>query len=385
MTRRGIYHPRVPATDSMRRTVILAGLLTTLLVSAVAGGYWYVTVGTYGNHVTNEAPLRLSGDEVLVIEDTFYEQRNDVQLADNATLVVRDSRFSHRGVGPGSVTLEASDNATLIVDNSVIETSPWVSWWFSGSAAASYRDSQVTSGLPWQSYADRSRADVVNAGFGGTIYDNASIEIRDSPDVMVELYVSGGQVVNITEIGPGYVDAYTLPNEGEAAVGYSVAIEDSTIQKWGVGVRPHGTLRLRDSRGVNICLPIDGPYRNETIRFDGLARDVVFEEKRIEYLGTQIELINTSASGWCVPVGNNNSVHIADAGIDDIQYSRTTAPLIYENVTAGVVIADHGILLEIIDSTITGSVVARGNATVILEDTEVAGEIQEQGGTIIVR
>ncbi|MDX1747180.1 MAG: hypothetical protein R3324_14685, partial [Halobacteriales archaeon] len=336
-------------------------------------------------HVSTDEPLLLAGDDVLVIEDTRYEQRADIRLRGNATLIVRDSRFVHTGPGAAGVTLEADENASVVFERSVLETSSWVPWVFRGSSTARYRHSEVRSGLPWQSFYDETTLELVETGFGGSIYDNATFDIRDSPDVMVELYVSAGQTVDEAGLTPGYVDEYTFPNDGEAGVGYAVHIEDSTVRKWGVGVRPEGILTLRDARGVNICLPIHDPYVDETIRFNGLVRETVFEEKTISYLGTRVALVNTSASGWCIPVDDRNAVSIHDSDIDDIQYSRTTAPLYYENVTARVVIADHGVQLTIVDSTIDGDVVARGDATVVLVDTEVGGEVREQGGTILVR
>lgn len=324
-------------------------------------------------------------DETLLIENERYIVEGDIILQGDAKLVIKDSVFKQTGVGSQGVSLNAYDNSEIIFENSKLRTSDWVDWTFYDNAKLIYNQSNIDKSEPWHSFRGNSSAIILGSMFGGTIYDSASFIIRDSPFVFIELFVQQGQTLEESGLRPGHVDKLVFPDGNDKNISYLVDIENSEIDNWGIGVTPWGKLKLKDSRDVNICMPIHNPLYGAEVYFDNLKRDVVYDYREIMYENTEIILENVSASGWCFNTWQDNIIHVSNSDIDDINHNGGNGKQYYENVNSHVAIAADNVYIEIKDSLIKGDAVAKDNSTIMLINTIVKGDIIESdSGTVIV-
>lgn len=343
----------------------------------------YLSEWRYSAKIISSESLILSGDEKLEIIDTKYVQNGDIILSGNAQLIVRDSLFLQKGEGSQAFSLRANDNSKVIFENSVLKTSKWIDWSFSDNSELIYN--KTSAGVSWHSFGGSSSLLVIESAFGGTIYDDSKFVIRDSPNVALELYVYENEVISESGLRKGKVDSFVFPNEGEENIGYSIDIKNSKIRGWGIGVGPRGTMSLKDSEDITICLPVHAPYINESIYFDNLKKDF-YEDRTIKYAGTTLLLERVSTRGWCMNSHNENTIYVTNSDIDDINHNGGNGRMFYENVTSNVAITSDNNYLELKNSVIKGDVVAKGNSTIVLINTKVKGKILERdNGSVIIQ
>lgn len=377
-----------------KKTIFITLVLTLVFIIAfLVAAYFFEwrypnkiinTEPLYSNKIINTEPLILSGDQKLEIINTKYVQKNDILLSGNAQLIVRDSYFIQEGEGAQAFSLTANDNSKVIFENSTLTTSSWTDWSFYGNSKLIYNKSFTQLG-PWHGFWGNSSLLATESAFGGTIYDNSKFIIKDSPSVFIEIYVFENETIDETGLKPGKIDKFVFPNEGEVNIPYSIMIENSEIGNWGIGIGPRGTMTLRNSRNINICMTIGSPYLNEIIYFDNLKKDVIYKNRIIEYAGTKLILEDVSAKGWCLGAHNDNTIYISNSDIDDINHNSGNAKMYYENVVSNVAITTDNNYLELKNSVIKGDVIATGNSTIVLINTKVEGKILEKNnGKVII-
>ena len=365
----------------MKKRVIFIILILIIFLFIIYNFKW-----KYSNYVLNKEPLILSGEQKLEIIKTKYIQKNDIVLSGNAQLIIRDSYFSHEGDGAQAFGLTAYDNSSIIIENSKLKTSDWIDWFFYDNSKLVYNKSKIKVGNPWGSFWGNSSLLVLGSSFGGTIYDNTKFHIKDSPNVFIEIYVFKDQVIDESNLKPGKIDKFVFPNKGEVNINYSIIVENSNIDYWGVGLGPGGTMTLRDSRKINICMPLGNHYLNETIYFDNLRKDVIYEDRIIEYIDSRLTLKDVSTKGWCTSAHNNNTLYVSNSDIDDINHNSGNGRMYYEKVISDIAITTDNNYLEIKNSVINGDVIAKGNSTIILINTKVKGNIlKKDNGRILIK
>lgn len=345
----------------------------------------YTAEWRYSDKILSTEPLILSGNQKLEITDnTKFTQEGNIVLSDNAQLIVRDSYFIQQGEGAQAFSLRANDNSKVIFENSILKTSSWVDWSFGDNSELIYNKTDM--GVAWHSLGGNASLLAIGSAFGGTIYNHAKFTIKDSPRVFIEIYVYENEVIDEAGLKKGKIDKFIFPNDGEENISYSIDIENSKVSGWGVGIGPRGTMHLRDSRDVNICMPVHAPYMNETLYFDDLRRDHIYKDRIVSYEGTILTLENVSSRGWCMNSHNENTIYVKNSDIDDINHNGGNGRMFYENVNSNVAITTDNNYLELKDSVINGDVVAKGNSTIILINTEVKGKtIERDNGKIIIR
>jgi hypothetical protein len=392
---------------STKKSLII-GVIVAFLVVATAG-FLHATnvsnvsimrlVSTFGQEqkliVTHEGDLILRGEEKLVIEDIYFIQKGSIELYDNAQLTIRNAVLDMPSEYAGAWRLLARDNSRFIMEESRFAIGGWIDFELHENAQARYVNNKralyAESPLgPWHSFHDSTRLELINTYLGATVMDEAQLSITNSPGIFLELGVKGGEglaPVSVTEsnlIPESFLANWTFPNGNDENILYHISVTDTNIIDWGAFVID-ASLTLKDSEEINICLPIHYPYEDETVRLSDL-RSQLYEDRTIQFAGTQLSLQNTSVSGWCFTTWEENTLHISDADIDDINHSGGKSKQFYERVTTNVVITSGDMELELRDSLVKGDVTAKDNSVVTLINTTVEGTItKEDKAKVIIK
>lgn len=196
------------------------------------------TYHIYGSEVSSLRPIVLSGNETLEIIDTHFVHENDILLSGNATLLIRDSLLIHRKDFAFQYQLKATENSRVIVENSAISNrcNGSLNWNFYDDATLVASDVSHMQGCnTWHLFSGRSSGTVEGWDFfGATTCDKASLAVERSQGLELELCFPTGSVVD--EILPIQVEHFSFPNENDSGVEWSLTVDDSSIDGWGIGL-----------------------------------------------------------------------------------------------------------------------------------------------------
>ena len=82
---------------------------------------WEDTYRIYAQKSTSDAPISLSGDEVMEITNTYYVHGNDILLSCNTSLVINDSLLVHQKDFTSQYQLQATGDSSVTVEDSGID------------------------------------------------------------------------------------------------------------------------------------------------------------------------------------------------------------------------------------------------------------------------
>lgn len=336
--------------------------------------------------VSNNEPLVLSGNDLIEITDSHYIQKNNILLKDNATLIIRDSFFDHRHNHSFQYQLRAYDNASVIVENSVVRSGNWLNWYFDGNSSLVLRKVTNAESSIWHIFLASARAKVDKVDqFWATMSDNVVFDVANAQETFIEfVYPSRARV---DEAFPDVMTEYVFPNESESDINTKLRIKNSRARSWGITVNRGTHATIRDTHSLVVTFHIGKPYNNVTADFSGLLVEH-HEDRTWQVAGgdTRLRLINTKTERWSPIVSDNNTLIVKDSDISDNAFSFGNAKVIYERCVIGFLHANDQVHMMIKDSVVEGDVVATGNSVIELINTRVEGKIvKKDNGKIIVK
>lgn len=338
---------------------------------------------SYSREITNDKAINLAGNNVLEITDTHYIQKNDINLKDNAKLIIRNSFFEHLGESSFKYWLKAYDNAQVIVENSKIKSSPWLNWNFTNSSSLTLLNvDQSESGI-WHYFPDNSRATVKNANFHGTLDNDAQADIEGSKDTFIEFVFLPGSEVD--ESFPKEIkNEYAFPNSDDKLPGkMRLSLKNSTAPNWGITVTEDDKVTIRDTENLTVTFSFGFKYMNETIELSDLKAKK-YADNTWTFPNAYLRLINVKANKWSPIIGAENTLILKNSDLADNAFSNTKAKIIIEDSTAQFLRAKDDVQMTVRNSAVEGDVVTENNGRITLINSTVGGQKVEKGNGKII-
>lgn len=341
---------------------------------------------TYSKKVINDKPLILSGNQVMEITDTYYVQKNNINLSGNAKLIIKNSYFKQLLEYFSQYKLDLYDNAELIIEDSDVRGTNWffVAWDFFDNSKISYKN--VTTNIPfeiWTSAHDNSQVTADNSAFGVTVGQNAKVTITNSPRAGVELIIKGAQTQ--ATLKPGQLTSYTFPEKPTSGIDFQITLKDSYVASWGVSLQEGAKVTLVNSKLGNVGMAF-GPEK-EIVELTDYTNKV-YSEKKMVYKDIELVLKNSSAKTWTMtPFGDVtlklNKV-IAESFTMYPNFAKN-AEFIGEDMDVAFISTTDNTKVTLTNSRVWGDIVAKDNSVVTLINTEAKGgkKATEGNGKII--
>lgn len=330
---------------------------------------------TYSYEVVRTEPLVLRGDDVFEIVDTHFVMRADIELYDNAQLIIRDSYFEHRQEHSFQNMLWAYGDSSVRIERTRMDSDGFIQWVFKDRSSLTSIDLDDDQSFVWHLFTDDSRATYRSARFNGTVCDRSAADVEDSHDMEVELCFTDG--ITVDEALPAQINEYTFPNEGESGMDFTFTARNSSAGSWGISISANSDVVIRDVlTNLIVTFLIIPPWRDVEVELDGLRRGY-YEDKTWELLDSRLRLINVMAGDFSPLVTEHNTLTIRDSDLADMVNHSGWANVIIENSVIGVVRAQEGVTITIRNSEVLGDVLAIDQGTVILENSTVGGQITE--------
>lgn len=327
--------------------------------------------------IINGEAILLSGNDVLKIVNSHYTHKNDIILRDNAKLIIQNSFFKHHHDYSFQYGLKAHNNASVVIEDSEIQASAWLNWNFYDNS--SLRLANVHNLFsPWHSFLGSARAKVnIVEMFRATMSAYVEFDIEDANRTFIETVYPAGSKVD--EAFPEKITDYTFPNEGESGINTRLSIKDSQAKSWGITVNPDSDITIRDTHSLVVTFHIAKHYENVVAEFSDLkVKNYENQKWCVPGNNTLFHLINTKTERWSPIVSGNNTLIVKNSDVADNAFSYGNARIVYDNCTISLLRANDRVRMTIKDSVVKGDVVATGNSTIELINTEVGGRIVEK-------
>ncbi|MCB9491890.1 MAG: hypothetical protein H6674_07470 [Dehalococcoidia bacterium] len=333
--------------------------------------------------VESSGPIVLEGDDVLVIDGEHHVHQGDIVLRDRARLEIHNAVFDHVQGHAFEFTLQATDEASVVVTNSEIRSADWLNWNFLGHSTLTLNRVEDRESRIWHWCTDDCTVTVRSARFHGTIDGSANADIEDSPDLFIEYVWPSG--VRVDEVLPADLDDYEFPNAGETGVPIHLRAVRSHASQWGLTMRGASDVTIRDASGLTVTLSIEGDQSGLAAELTGL-RAQHYDDATWTFLDSSLRLVNSRTNEWSPIVAAGNSLVVRDSELADQAFSSGDGRVLIEDSTLSTVRARDEVEITVRDSDIRGDVVAQDDGTVILERTTVGGTIAERDqGRVFVR
>ena len=337
--------------------------------------------------VTNTNPINLAGCQNMVIDGANYTMKNNIILHDSAILIIQNSTtFNHASNFSGQYGLNAYDNAKVIIQNSAIQSSPWINWNFHDNATLQMISVANTQSQIWHSFDDNAKATVTGASrFWGTVNKNSSFNLDQVTKTFIETVFPANAIVNENfpqTIGAG---AYNFPNSDDTGVTTLLALSNIGSAVWGITYVPQDNITITDTGSLTVTFSIPSTYNGMSATFSGLKRQLYADDTWTTGAAT-LRLINTTTNPWSPIVAGRNSLTVTDSTLADNTFSSGNATIYIGNSTMKYIRGNDFVNFTISDSVIYGDVVATGNSIINLIGTTVGGQIiQQDNGIVNVR
>jgi hypothetical protein len=341
----------------------------------------YRVLGTFEESST---PIVLSGDDVLEITDTHFLHRGDITLSGNAKLIITDSILEHVKDFTFEHELKATENSEVIVTNSGIGSSCTGSfnWAFFDNAklTANGMDPTHSQCNTWNFMSGSSVIDVTDwESFSGTVCDQTSVEIHDSDKMEIELCMPWPTVMD-TEL-PLEFDEYIFDPGANSTMEFALSMFNSTVEGWGINVGPGSDITIRNTPSITVGVGIGFPSQNETMIAEGIHAGL-WEDQSWDFgAGAKLRLINTFTYGWEINAWGGNTIVIRDSDYSGSSVNGSDSHYLIENTTADLLVAFEQVEMTVINSVITGNVVANDDTVITLIDSVVGDESGEASST----
>jgi len=335
------------------------------------------TYRVLGNFEESSTPIVLSCDDVLEITDTHFLHRGNITLSGNAKLIITDSIFEHVKDFSFEHELKATENSEVIVNNSGIGSSCTGSfnWAFFDNAklTANGMDPTLDQCNTWNFMSGSSMIDVTDwESFSGTVCDQTSVEIHDSGRMEIELCMPWPTVMD-TEL-PRVFDEYIFDPGANSTMEFALSMFNSTVDGWGINVGPGSDITIRNKPSITVSVGIGLPAQNETMTAVDIRADQ-WEDQSWDFgAGAKLRLINTYTYGWKLNAWGGNTMVIRDSDYSGSSVNGGDSHYLIENTKADLLVAFERVEMTVINSVITGDVVANDNTVITLIDSVVGDE-----------
>ena len=338
----------------------------------------------FGNFEESSTPIVLSGDDVLEITDTHFLHRGDITLSGNAKLIVTDSILEHVKDFAFEHELKATENSEVIVNNSGIGSicTGSFNWAFFDNAklTANGMDPTLAQCNTWNFMSGSSVIDVTDwESFSGTVCDETSVEIHDSDRMEIELCMPWPTVMD-TEL-PLEFDEYIFDPGANSTMEFALSMFNSTVEGWGINVGPGSDITIRNTPSITVGVGIGLPARGDTMIAEGIHAGL-WEDQSWDFgVGAKLRLVNTYTYGWEINAWGGNTIVIRDSDYSGSSVNGSDSKYLIENTTADLLVAFEQVEMTVINSVITGDVVANDNTVITLIDSVVGDETGEASST----
>lgn len=292
-------------------------MATALLVLPVAAS------PSFAQTITT--PIALSGNQTLTWSNVNVAVKADITLTDNATLIIDHATFTHLTDYSGQFALWAQGSSKVIIRDSTIKSSPWVSWHL--LEHASLEMSNVVNGESaiWTGVEGTGRVTATNVTtFHGTMSTGNSAVIDHAESTFIELVFPPDSVVDEAlpdVIGPA---AYSFPNQGEAGALPHLQLTNVGGTDWGITYVPRTDITIRDTNGLVVTYAADRTFTGIAAEFSGL-RAQRYADSTWTTGNARLRLVNTTTLPWSPIVGGTNTLRITDSELADNQFSSDQA------------------------------------------------------------
>lgn len=332
----------------------------------------------------SSTPIVLTGDDVLEITDTHFLHRGDITLSGNAKLIITNSILEHVKDFAFEHELKATENSEVIVNNSGIGSSCTGSfnWAFFDNAklTANGMDPTLSQCNTWNFMSGSSVIDVTDwESFSGTVCDQTSVEIHDSRRMEIELCMPWPTVMD-TEL-PLEFDEYVFDPGANSTMEFALSMFNSTVEGWGINVGPGSDITIRNTPSITVGVGIGLPAQNETMTAVGI-RPGLWEDQSWDFgADAKLRLVNTYTYGWELNAWGGNTMVIRDSDYSGSSVNGSDSHYLIENTTAELLVAFERVEMTVINSVVTGDVVANDDTVITLIDSVVGDETGEASST----
>lgn len=349
----------------------------------------------YAHSVTNNQPIVLTGSQVMVIKDTHYIENGTITLKGSAELIIENSYFEQRNSPAGSASrLDASQYSQVIIKSSKAGFSPWIVWHFGDHSTLTINalksmedagDAQV-----YYEIANDATANISKAYFTASVSDQANVTIDKSARVSLNLKISGGAIVN--EAFPNKITDYSFPGYDDHNIYFHLKITNAVASEWGLTIDPTSNVTVHDTKGLTVGFSVIYPWVGATATFENLHPGH-YADNTIGYSQTtaqfwnrnmKIHLINTDVKAWSPMVGNDNTLVLKNSIVSDLPWSWGNAKIILEDSTTTFVRARQSVEVTLENSAVTGDINAMEDGKINLIHSQVLGQKIIQGKGQIV-
>ncbi len=339
----------------------------------------------YTDTVIVTKPIVLGADEVMEIKDTHYILYADIILKENSRLVISNSLFEQRKAsGATSIPgLRAEKYAEVAVIGSELNFDKGVTWNFKGYSNLKLSDVQIpvndtTNFMVWFAIGENTKVTSKNTKFFGSLADQAHVDIAEASEMMLDLKLSGGAIVD--EAFPTEIKDYSFPGSNDRNLYMKLHISNSKAIKWAVTAYPTSNLTIRDTNPINVSFIIGWPAENSVASFDNL-RPGHYDNRLINFRTTNIRLINTTVGSWYPLAGEGNTLMIKGSDLSEVAWSWGGAKIMLENCTAISLEATHDVEITAKNCVISGDVLAADHGKINLINSSVGGKriVHDQG------
>lgn len=352
--------------------------------------YTYTSINRlyYSKTVENSEEIELTGEEVLVIKNTFYIQKNNIILRGGAKLIIEDSHLMMLGPHQLSLTLEARDQSQVIIRNSKINTNYQTQWQISDASKLLIENSDISSSF-WIVCGGYSVECYIRniSEFRGTISENTLLEISNTPKTFIE--IAETEISYINETFPAKINVYEFPNQNDYNISFRLRIKNVESANWGINLPlEEGRVVIRNTSLKGLGIHFVPPYfENDTIELSNL-RNMLYKNRTWKLKNIELWLINTSVESWYVYASGENYVIIRNSEISDNILSRDKAKFLYENVSIGLIRAQDEVEIILRNSVVHDDIIAEGNSKIILINTKRDWDneiIEKDDGKVIIK
>jgi hypothetical protein len=268
--------------------------------------------------------LQLDGNTEKVYNETELIIRGNIDIKDNASLTIKNSKIIIDQEYNKQYTLTVKDNATFIVDNIYYESIDWrwFNWEYLGNATIHLEDF-VNNQEPWQTIEGTVNAKIIRAPAGLTIAAigddgkefSGSILIRESDKVYFEINLKPGENYEF-EFPNGFVDEWHPTYFLGSIDIYNSIITDIDIDLWpGVNV----TVKNTDHFAVGWILGEAfgrAHSEGESAEIIGL-KNKYYNDFTVNASNATLRIINTTLTSWWPLVTGDFNLTVRDSHMID--------------------------------------------------------------------
>jgi hypothetical protein len=365
-------------------TLATGGAATTYSTAAPAG-FYYVRVrarnacgtGPASNEViaaaaaptplppvvTVDAPVTLTGAQVVVVSSATVTVRGRIELHDRSVLVIRDSVFNHVASYAGQFDLWAYDDSKVIVERSTVDASVYMSWHFFDRSTLQMAH-VVNRTTLWHGFQQRARGTFGHVSRAyGTGAEGTTLQVHHADESFIELVFAPG--ARVDEAFPAVIGGggYRFPGLDDQGVRHTLTMTHVPAMRWGITYTPESEITIRDTQGLVVTFNIPRSYSGLTAQFDDV-RATLYHDQVWDTGASRLHLIETSTLPWSPIVSGNNTLIITDSELADITG-------VYDTAT-----------VHIVDSTLSQAR-AHGQARYTLERSYVSGDVVASDDSIV--